>query len=64
MTIPILHREKELKRNEGIYTMTPSRSEPETAVGTKISHTPVQFLFTDCSVPQPACCLRDHKFGN
>lgn len=57
----ILHGEKELKRNEGIYT---NRSEPETAVGSQVSYTPVQFLFTDCSVPQPTCCLRHHKFGN
>lgn len=63
MTILILHGEKELKRNEGIYTMTHSGSGPETAVGTQVSYTQFSF-YSDCSAPQPTRCLRDHKFGN
>lgn len=38
MIIPILHGEKELKRNEGIYNYN-SWSEPKTAVGTQVSYT-------------------------
>lgn len=64
MSIPILQGEKQLKRNEGIYTMTPSRSESKTAVGTQVSYTPLQFLSTDCSAAQPTCGLTDPKFGN
>lgn len=56
MTIPILHGEKELKRNEGIYTTTHSRSGPETAVGTQVSYAQFSF-YSDCSAAQPARCL-------